>query len=277
MAPVSSQACCTGCRMPSSARPSAVVTRWPAASAAGVMHEVTARRPISTVQAPHAPSPQPSLGPVTPRSSRSTSSRLRPSPAVTSRSVPLTMIEKAIAARSSLRRGVRGGKARVRRASPAARTALPCAKTASARQSRPGFESAPYGGSHDRDRDHAPRRALCRAVGQRPALAAQARDGPGGGQGQQRLSLARQGARGGDPPAARGAQAQAHHLRPRAGQQHPGQDRGCGERVLRFDVRVHRHHHRHRGVAVRSGTSSGSTRRRGRCCSRSSTCRSCRS
>jgi hypothetical protein len=103
MAPISSQACCTGCRIPSSAKPSTVVTRWPATSAAGVMHDVTARRPINTVQAPHAPSPQPSFGPVIPRSSLSTSSRLRPSPAVTSRSAPLTVIVKAIAARSSLR------------------------------------------------------------------------------------------------------------------------------------------------------------------------------
>ena len=92
IAPVSSQACCTGCSRPSSASPSTVVIRWPATSAAGVEHAVTARRPISTVQAPHAPSPQPSFGPVMPRSSRSTSSRLRPPSATTCRWTPLTVI-----------------------------------------------------------------------------------------------------------------------------------------------------------------------------------------
>ena len=35
IAPCSSQACCTGCSTPSSARPSTVVIRWPAASADG--------------------------------------------------------------------------------------------------------------------------------------------------------------------------------------------------------------------------------------------------
>ena len=57
-----------------------------------MVQAVTARRPISTVQAPQAPSPQPNLGPVTPRSSRSTSSRLRSAAEAAVRSAPLTMI-----------------------------------------------------------------------------------------------------------------------------------------------------------------------------------------
>src|SRR5260370_1373496 len=68
------------------------VSRWPAAAAAGVMHDVCERRPISPVRAPQASSPQPSFGPGIARSSRSPSRRPRPWSADTGCSAPLTMI-----------------------------------------------------------------------------------------------------------------------------------------------------------------------------------------
>ena len=64
--------------------------RWPAASAAGVMHEVTARRPISTVQAPHAPSPQPNFGP---GDAQVIAEHLEQAPAVVRRHRPLGAVD----------------------------------------------------------------------------------------------------------------------------------------------------------------------------------------
>jgi hypothetical protein len=54
--------------------PSIVTTTVPSAWAKGTRHAHTGSPSISTVQAPHSPSPHPSLVPVSPHSSRSTSS-----------------------------------------------------------------------------------------------------------------------------------------------------------------------------------------------------------
>src|SRR4051795_172064 len=83
-------ACCRGCRAPACSSPSMVVTpRWPTVPSL-VMHERTASRSRSTVQAPHAAWPQPYFVPVRSSSSRSTDRRVRFAGAVTRRSTPLT-------------------------------------------------------------------------------------------------------------------------------------------------------------------------------------------
>src|SRR5437868_8436060 len=53
-----------------------VVMGLPAAAPTCVMHDLAGTPPISTVQAPHCPSPQPYLLPVRSRSSRKTLSKL---------------------------------------------------------------------------------------------------------------------------------------------------------------------------------------------------------
>src|SRR5438876_11182726 len=63
---------------------------FPAAVPTGVMQERVARPAISTVQAPHWPSPHPYLQPVRSRSSRRTLSRLRSASADTDRFEPFT-------------------------------------------------------------------------------------------------------------------------------------------------------------------------------------------
>jgi hypothetical protein len=84
----SANACCSGWSSPS---PSMVVTSAPSTWATGIRHEQTGSPSTSTVHAPHSPSPQPSFVPVSPRSSRSTSSkRLRPGTR-SSRSRPFTL------------------------------------------------------------------------------------------------------------------------------------------------------------------------------------------
>src|SRR5687768_2322662 len=77
-------ACCSGCSRPPRSSPSIVVTALPAAFATGVWQARTARPSTSTVHAPHWPSPQPYLLPVSASSSRSTLRRLR-SPATSTR------------------------------------------------------------------------------------------------------------------------------------------------------------------------------------------------
>src|SRR5947208_16853227 len=68
-----------------------VVMDFAAAALTGIWHERRGAPPISTVQAPHAPSPQPYLAPVRPSSSRSTISRLRSGCGSTSCDRPLTI------------------------------------------------------------------------------------------------------------------------------------------------------------------------------------------
>ena len=70
--PDSAKARCSGWRP---FNPSIVSTFVPAAWATGTRHELTACPSTSTVHAPHSPSPQPSFVPVSPQSSRRTSSR----------------------------------------------------------------------------------------------------------------------------------------------------------------------------------------------------------
>ena len=90
-APVSRNACWSGASAPSpAARPSTVVTRAPSASIASTRHESTLRPSSRTVQAPHSPTRQHSLVPVSPRSSRRTSSRVWCASTSTDRSRPLT-------------------------------------------------------------------------------------------------------------------------------------------------------------------------------------------
>ena len=69
-------ASCTGCSRPSSARPSMVVTRRLSHCAASIRHDSTRLPSSKIVQAPHAPWSQPFLVPVSPRWSRSASSRV---------------------------------------------------------------------------------------------------------------------------------------------------------------------------------------------------------
>ena len=61
------------------------------ACTAGTRQEFTGTPSMSTVHAPHSPSPQPSLVPVTPQSSRSTSSRRFMGGTRTRRRFPLTV------------------------------------------------------------------------------------------------------------------------------------------------------------------------------------------
>src|SRR4051812_42182596 len=67
----------TGCRAPSRASPSIVVTSRSRAALSGVTHERTGLPSMRTVQAPQIPAPQPYLAPVSPRSVRSTQRSLR--------------------------------------------------------------------------------------------------------------------------------------------------------------------------------------------------------
>ena len=60
--------------MPRSAMPSTVLTRWPAQASPSTRQDNTGVRSSNTVQVPHSPSSQPCFVPVSPRSSRSTSS-----------------------------------------------------------------------------------------------------------------------------------------------------------------------------------------------------------
>src|SRR5438552_679506 len=75
--PTSRNASCKGCSRPLLSRPSMVVICRPAAARSEVMQDRVATPSMSTVQAPHWPSPQPYLLPVRSRSSRRTLSRLR--------------------------------------------------------------------------------------------------------------------------------------------------------------------------------------------------------
>ena len=88
--PADCMAACTGCRVPSAARPSTVTTSVPSARAAGVRQASTARPLRCTVQAPHSPSAQPSLVPVRPSSSRSQSSSVAEAAPAARRGWPLT-------------------------------------------------------------------------------------------------------------------------------------------------------------------------------------------
>src|SRR6266536_5614642 len=66
-----------------------VVTAWPVTSAAGVTHARVGAPSTSTVHAPHAPTAHPYFAPVSPSSSRSTTSRLRSGAVGTPRVTPL--------------------------------------------------------------------------------------------------------------------------------------------------------------------------------------------
>src|SRR5262245_66512197 len=90
MAPQSMNACCTGCNLPPSASPSTVRMRLSRHSPTVVIHDRVGLPSMRTVHAPHSPSPQPYLQPVSARSSRSTLNRLRSGSAATSRGEPLT-------------------------------------------------------------------------------------------------------------------------------------------------------------------------------------------
>ena len=68
--------CCTGCSLSPLAMPSIVVIDVPSASTPSTRQEHTRRPSMITVQAPQSPDAQPSLLPVRPTTSRSTSSRV---------------------------------------------------------------------------------------------------------------------------------------------------------------------------------------------------------
>src|SRR5229473_3429637 len=89
-------ACCTGCSRPSFSRPSMVVTGLPTAALTGIWQERRGAPPISTVQAPHWPSPQPYLLPVKPSSSRRTYSRGVSGSYCTGYRLPFTSISIAL-------------------------------------------------------------------------------------------------------------------------------------------------------------------------------------
>src|SRR5215469_306458 len=76
IAPSSRRACCTGWRRSPLASPSIVVICLPETELTRVMHERCDFPSISTVHAPHWPSPQPYLLPVRSRYSRNTVRRL---------------------------------------------------------------------------------------------------------------------------------------------------------------------------------------------------------
>jgi hypothetical protein len=89
-APSSRNACWIGVSRPSTASPSMVVIDRPTTSPTGVRQARTAIPSTSSLQAPQTPSPQPYLVPVSPHSSRTTSSRDRDGSSRTDRSMPLT-------------------------------------------------------------------------------------------------------------------------------------------------------------------------------------------
>src|SRR5262245_16984600 len=68
--------CCNGCRPSGLAMPSIVVTSCPDASTPSTQHELTRTPSRMTLQAPQLPLLHPSLLPVSPRTSRSTSNKL---------------------------------------------------------------------------------------------------------------------------------------------------------------------------------------------------------
>ena len=90
-APSSTNAFCSGCSSPRRARPSMVATSDPSASFASTRHAFTARPSMCTVHAPHSPWSQPRLVPVSPSSSRSTSSSVRFGRTLTRYGSPLTI------------------------------------------------------------------------------------------------------------------------------------------------------------------------------------------
>src|ERR1035437_3043880 len=77
--------------VPLVASPSTVSTSQPLACSAGTRQLFTSTPSSSTEQDPHSPSPQPSLTPVSPRSSRNTSSRRFIGGTLTPRSAPFTL------------------------------------------------------------------------------------------------------------------------------------------------------------------------------------------
>src|SRR5437868_3120653 len=80
---------CSGCGRSALPKPSMVVTSLFSTDHRGVSHEVTARSPTTTWQAPHSPEPQPKCGPVKPSGPRRMSSSERSGSASTSVSTPL--------------------------------------------------------------------------------------------------------------------------------------------------------------------------------------------
>ena len=171
-APVSRNAACSALRPPSPASPSTVVTSQPSASAASTRHASTLRPPTSTVHAPHSPTRQHSLVPVSPRSSRRASSSVWCPATSTARGRPLSV--RRIATRRS--RGTAGGQAagrladraprRGRGASPAGSRGSRASRWATARRPRGAGRGRPPGRLRSRRDRRAPR---CRP---RPAAAA---------------------------------------------------------------------------------------------------------
>ena len=90
-APSSAKACWSGWRRPPSASPSTVRIAASWHSTASARHERTGWPSTSTVHVPHSPSSQPCLVPGSPRSSRSTSRRVRWTGTATSRRSPFTV------------------------------------------------------------------------------------------------------------------------------------------------------------------------------------------
>ena len=78
MAPLSTKARCSGCGSWNVPMPSMVLICRPSIWDTFVTQDLVGVPSISTVHEPHAPSPQPSLAPVRPNSSRKTSMSLRP-------------------------------------------------------------------------------------------------------------------------------------------------------------------------------------------------------
>ena len=87
---------CNGCSLSPVAMPSMVSMRWPVASAPSTRHEHTNRPSRMTLHAPQSPVPQPSLAPMSPRWSRSTSSSVSSNWHRYSTSSPLIVVETAM-------------------------------------------------------------------------------------------------------------------------------------------------------------------------------------
>ena len=90
-APASTNASCTGCSRPFSAKPSTVTTSWPSAWAASTRHAQTSVPSRRTEHEPHSPCSQAFFEPGRPSRSRSAKSRLSPSQTSASRCSPLTV------------------------------------------------------------------------------------------------------------------------------------------------------------------------------------------
>ena len=95
---------CTGCSASGVPRPSEVTTSWPAREPAGSRHELTAAqrvppapsdRATMTAQAPHSPSAQPSLAPVSPRPRSQSRALVHGSAPERPRTSPLTVTSDA--------------------------------------------------------------------------------------------------------------------------------------------------------------------------------------